>query len=467
MVGIPASWFEAHGLNAPDPKAFLSDLAPFDRLRDGELSRLATTVSPADYAPGQTVFDRWAIAEYLFVVIEGLVEEMDSLGPVGRFAAGEAFDSRALIEGRSQHRFVAKGQCVCYLLPVPLVLTFIRTNRAFRDFFHDDMARRLEAFVQVQQQREAASLLTARIGEHGFASPVFADAATSIQDAVGADEAARDIRDPGAQRRADRHLHRPRRPRAVDADGASRFHADRRTGQLRPDHAGARRPAVQRVRDHDEACHSPCGGDRRRADRGRARAGRSVEPDVQYVAFHRPPGGPGGIAGRSQGGGEPASPLRPLALRSRRQAALHRAAGDRSQPQDHGPPVRDGCARLPSRRCLPDGHGQRGARGATDPHGPGQRPDLSRRHAARRLRAGHRGVPGGDDGARLSALSRQRHGVEPGLGQVARRLWRGSSPLDPPAERARLHGHGDLSSTPARWPATATCSTSSRPICFS
>lgn len=191
MVGIPASWldtndgwYEAHSLSAPDPRAFLSDLAPFHRLRDGEMARLATTASPAAYAPGQTVLERFAIPEYLFVVIEGVVEELDSLGPVGRYAPGETFDSRALIEGRSQHRFVAKGQCVCYLLPVPLLLTFIRTNRPFRDFFHDDMARRLEAFVQVQQQREAASLLTARIAEHGFASPVFADAATSIQDAV-------------------------------------------------------------------------------------------------------------------------------------------------------------------------------------------------------------------------------------------------------------------------------------------
>jgi hypothetical protein len=63
MVGIPA--FEAHSLSAPDPKSFLADLAPFDRLRDGELTRLATTVSPADYAPGQPVLGRWIHPEYL------------------------------------------------------------------------------------------------------------------------------------------------------------------------------------------------------------------------------------------------------------------------------------------------------------------------------------------------------------------------------------------------------------------
>lgn len=182
MVDVPV--FEAFFVSAPDPQAFLSDFPPFDRLRDGELTRLATTISPGDYAPGQVLLDRWAIPEYMFMVVEGLVEELDSLGPVGRYVSGEIFDSRALIEGRSQHRFVAKGHCVCFLLPVPLLLTFTRTNRAFRDYFHDDMARRADAFVTVQQQREAASLLTARIGEQGFASPVFADAAISIHDAV-------------------------------------------------------------------------------------------------------------------------------------------------------------------------------------------------------------------------------------------------------------------------------------------
>ncbi len=183
MVGIPA--FEAQSLSASDLKAFLQNLPPFDRLHDGDFTRLANAVSPGDYAPGQIVLDRWAIPEYLYVVAEGLVEELDSIGPVGRFVSGETFDSRALIEGRSQHRFVAKGRCVCLLLPVPLVLTFTRTNRPFRDFFQDDMDRRLDAFVSVQQQREAASLLTARIGEQGFASPVFATPDTTIQDAVG------------------------------------------------------------------------------------------------------------------------------------------------------------------------------------------------------------------------------------------------------------------------------------------
>ncbi len=182
MVGVPA--FGVFSVSAPDPKTFLADRPPFDRLRDGELIRLANAISPADYAPGETVLGRWTHPEYLFVVVEGLVEERDSLGPVGRYTAGDIFDSRALIEGRSQHGFVAQGQCACFLLPVPLVLTFIRTNRRFLDFFHEDIARRLDAFVSIQQQREAASLLTARIGEQDLASPVFADAATSIQDAV-------------------------------------------------------------------------------------------------------------------------------------------------------------------------------------------------------------------------------------------------------------------------------------------
>jgi CBS domain-containing protein len=171
-------------LDAPDARAFLEQTPPFDRLREGELARFVNAASPAEYAPGQTILRRWDVPEYLHVVVDGIVEELDASGPVGRYASGDTFDSRALIEGRSQHGFVSRGQATCYLIPVPLVLTLIRTNRGFRDFFHEDVSRKLEALVAVQQQREAASLLTARIGERNLRPPVFTDAGTSIQQAV-------------------------------------------------------------------------------------------------------------------------------------------------------------------------------------------------------------------------------------------------------------------------------------------
>jgi CBS domain-containing protein len=171
-------------LSAPDAKAFFEQIAPFDRLREGELARLVNAASPTEYVPGQTILRRFDIPEHLHVVIDGVIEEADSSGPVGRYSTGDAFDSRALIEGRCQHGFVSRGQASCYLVPVPLILTLTRTNRRFRDFFHEDVTRRQEALVSVQQQREAASLLTMRIGERGLRPPVFADPGTSIQQAV-------------------------------------------------------------------------------------------------------------------------------------------------------------------------------------------------------------------------------------------------------------------------------------------
>ena len=171
-------------MDVPDAKVFLEQTPPFDRLREGELARLVNAASPAEYTPGQTILRRWDVPEHLHVVIDGIVEELDASGPVGRYATGDTFDSRALVEGRCQHGFVSRGQATCYLIPVPLALTLIRTNRRFRDFFHEDVTRKLETLVAVQQQREAASLLTARIGERNLSPPTFAAPGTSIQQAV-------------------------------------------------------------------------------------------------------------------------------------------------------------------------------------------------------------------------------------------------------------------------------------------
>lgn len=167
-----------------DIRSFLAGVAPFDRLGEAERDRLAEAVSAAHYEPEQTVVQRWERPAHLFVIAAGTVEEFDSTGPVGRFGVGEMFDSRALIEGRSQHRFVAADRCTCYLVPVPLARSLSQSNPAIRRFFAEDVARRADALVSLQQQKEAASLLMARIGDGALAAPVFVAPETTMRQAV-------------------------------------------------------------------------------------------------------------------------------------------------------------------------------------------------------------------------------------------------------------------------------------------
>jgi CBS domain-containing protein len=173
-------------LISQDTKSFLRRVAPFDRLRDGELDRLAVEVTTADFAPGDEILGRWENPAFLYVIARGTVNEIGPMGVIARHGSGESFDSRGLIEGRSQHSFVCQNACACYLVPARQLRALSKSNAAVREFYTEDMARQADALINLQQQREAASFLMARIGEGVLHPAVFVPPQITIRDAAAA-----------------------------------------------------------------------------------------------------------------------------------------------------------------------------------------------------------------------------------------------------------------------------------------
>jgi CBS domain-containing protein len=172
-------------MSAFDVPAYLRRSPPFDRLHDDDRNRVARALAPHAYAAGETVLGRLEQPEYLYLVTEGVIEEADSGGLVARHAAGSLFDPRAVIDGRSSHAFVSRGASTCLLLPAPVFQGLLRSNAAFRDSVRNDVARRVDALVDVQQQRETSSFLMERLGDVPLHAPVFAPSGTTIRQAIG------------------------------------------------------------------------------------------------------------------------------------------------------------------------------------------------------------------------------------------------------------------------------------------
>jgi CBS domain-containing protein len=63
-------------------------------------------------------------------------------------------------------------------------MALTRANLPFRDHYYQDLRRRMDSLVAVQQQREAASFLLTRIGDGKLHRPVFATPETTIREAV-------------------------------------------------------------------------------------------------------------------------------------------------------------------------------------------------------------------------------------------------------------------------------------------
>ena len=141
----------------------------------------------------------------------------------------------------------------------------------------------------VQQQREAASFLLARLGEGISMRRSSLPPETTIREATRLMQAHEVSAVLVRRGERDRHLHRTRCPRALAADGPAGYHADRRSGLLRPADHRPRRLSVQCAGADDRAGHPPRRRHARRRDRRHVRASRPARLSCQFVLRHRQP----------------------------------------------------------------------------------------------------------------------------------------------------------------------------------
>lgn len=167
-----------------DPGDWLRTVVPFDRLNATEQEEAGRVVQTAHYGAGETVLARWKVPGRLFVVADGLIEEHDAIGIVDRFGPGQAFDYRAIVQGRTESTFIARQTTTCVTLPTAVIQALIRGNTALQTFWDEELIRKADALIALQQQREAGSLLLIRLGDASLHPPLFVGAATTLQSAV-------------------------------------------------------------------------------------------------------------------------------------------------------------------------------------------------------------------------------------------------------------------------------------------
>lgn len=163
---------------------FLTATAPFDSLNTEDRRRVSDSVTLAHFFAGESILRHLQAPEWLYIIVDGEVDEIDAVGPVARHTAGGAFDVRALIQGRSENSFIARIRTTCYLLPWQMFMALSRSNIAFREHFYAELTRLLDAVVAVQQQREAASFLMGRLADSELHPAVFVDAETPMGEAA-------------------------------------------------------------------------------------------------------------------------------------------------------------------------------------------------------------------------------------------------------------------------------------------
>jgi CBS domain-containing protein len=157
--------------------------APFNRLSPEETATVRAALDIGYFRPGETIIARDGAPESLFIVIKGCVEERDGDEVVALRGPGDAFDSRALVEGRGSNAFVAREETLLNLLPRHVTLRLINQNPRFAAFFYLDISRKLEALSREEEAARFAPLMNARVSDLVLRGATLIDAADSIQSA--------------------------------------------------------------------------------------------------------------------------------------------------------------------------------------------------------------------------------------------------------------------------------------------
>jgi CBS domain-containing protein len=157
--------------------------APFDRLSDDEIGLVRDSLDIAYFRPNETIIGRDRAPDSLYIVIKGVVEERDGDDLVALRGPGDAFDSRALVQGQGSNAFVAREETLCSLLPRDVTLRLINQNRRFASFFYLDIAHKLDAVSREEEGARFAPLLGARVEELFLHRAEFVEATASIAEA--------------------------------------------------------------------------------------------------------------------------------------------------------------------------------------------------------------------------------------------------------------------------------------------
>jgi len=158
--------------------------APFDRLTPEETELLQSKLDIGYFRPAETIIRPGVAPESLFVVMKGAVEERDGDDLVALRGPGDAFDSRALVQGGGDHAFVAREETLCHLAPRAIIMRLIAENPRFAAFFYLDVAMKLDAAAREEENARFTPLLGARVSDIHTHDAIVVPAETTIAEAV-------------------------------------------------------------------------------------------------------------------------------------------------------------------------------------------------------------------------------------------------------------------------------------------
>ena len=152
---------------------------PFSFLSPQQRDWLVQRLDLVFFAAGQVIVDYGQVAPGLYIIFKGVVEESDDQQQlVSHYGHEDIFDVRALLSAKGKHRFTAREETLCYLLPAADFIQLIKESDDFSVFFHTDLGT--QASLVEQRDTGVSEFIMARVDEQAIRPAVYVNGQTSL-----------------------------------------------------------------------------------------------------------------------------------------------------------------------------------------------------------------------------------------------------------------------------------------------
>lgn len=163
---------------------------PFNMLDESGRDQLRRGIDMAYYAYDDIILETGQAGEYVFVIHQGEVAEVDPTLPssssrIGHYTRGDLFGAISILNGKSRYRFIAEQACQCYLMPKALFQQLCRDYPDFGNFFRQTLAHKARLMTEKRAEGGVtmAGFMLAQAREC-MREPVMVAADAGISDAV-------------------------------------------------------------------------------------------------------------------------------------------------------------------------------------------------------------------------------------------------------------------------------------------
>jgi len=98
-----------------DQKTFISNISPFDQLKASVLETVINAMDIAYFKKGERLIRAGSSADVLYIIIKGIVQEVQDEQLVSVYVSQDSFDAMSLLDGNNKNDFIVNEELICYV----------------------------------------------------------------------------------------------------------------------------------------------------------------------------------------------------------------------------------------------------------------------------------------------------------------------------------------------------------------